>query len=59
MKIIKDPLLITIAFTGIAIGAGALSTGSKYPVLSLQFLGAWAVAAVLAAVILAKRLRHG
>ncbi|VXB24251.1 hypothetical protein ARTHRO9V_130181 [Arthrobacter sp. 9V] len=59
MKITKDPLFITIIFTGIAIGAGAMLAGDKYPAASLGILAAWVVAAAIAAVILTKRRRHG
>lgn len=56
---LKDPPFITIVCAAIAIGAGAIVSGSKYPVLSLGFLATWVVAAVIASVILAKKRRHG
>ena len=58
MKTIKDPLFITIVFTGIAIGAGAVASGGRYPVVSFGLLAAWVVVAVVAGVILARRRRH-
>ncbi|MGO4588703.1 hypothetical protein [Paenarthrobacter sp. 2TAF44] len=59
MKTVKDPLFITIVSTGITVGAGAVVSGGKYPVVSFGLLAAWLVVAVVAGVILARRRRHG
>lgn len=59
MKTIKDPLFISIICTGIAVGAGAFLAGSRFPVLSAAFLGAWAILAAITAVVLTKRHRSG
>lgn len=57
MRVIKDPVFVSIVLSGMAVGAGAFLTGAKYPGIILGFLAAWVVVAGLAAYVLARKYR--
>lgn len=58
MRVIKDPVFVTLVLSGMAVGAGAYIAGDKYPAVSIGFLAAWVVVAGLAAYVLTKKYRH-